>query len=97
MPEPWMPVLRLSEHANGCQLTLDGLTSGRGDSLQAAAGDLITRVRAIALAVHGGGLRLSPELGAPDLRLLQFVWQLGELAARGEDIRAHVLGTAGDA
>jgi hypothetical protein len=94
MAEPWTPPLRLSEHACGCRLTLEGLTCGHGESLQEAADDLIARLQTVALAVRRGGMRAAPELGGPDHRLLEFVWQLGEVAARGEDIRAHVLGTA---
>ena len=91
MHEPWTPPLRLTEHPGGCRLTLDGLTSGDGASLQEAADELIARLRRLALAVHRGGLQPSPDAGPPDLRLLDFLWELGERAVRGEDIRRRVL------
>lgn len=94
MPDPWTPPLRLYENAEGCRLSLEGLTYGHGTSLQEAADDLVTRVRTLALGIRTGGLRPAPDMGQPDFRLLEFVWVLGELAARGDDIRAHVLGAA---
>jgi hypothetical protein len=37
-------------------------------------------------------LRVSPELGPPDLRWFEFVYELGEIAAAGGDIRERIFG-----
>jgi hypothetical protein len=42
--------------------------------------------------VRSSGFRFARELGPPDLRVLEFVWELGELSAGGEDIRERVFG-----
>jgi hypothetical protein len=93
MPEPWSPSLSVDEEAGVCRLSLGGLACGYGDSLQAAADDLVASVRALALGIRRGGLRVAPDAGPPDVRLLE-LGELGELAARGRDIRARVLGGA---
>ena len=93
MPGSWTPTLRLHDHAGGCRLSLDGLACGYGDSMQDAADDLVATVRTMALGIRRGGLRVAPDAGALDMRLLEFMWELGELAARGGDIRGRVLGT----
>jgi hypothetical protein len=43
--------------------------------------------------VRTSGIGVASELAPSDHRLLEFVWELGELAARGEDIRQRVHGT----
>jgi len=35
-----------------------------------------------------------PELGAPDQRWLEFLYEVGEIAERGGDVRRRVLGGA---
>jgi hypothetical protein len=68
------------------------LTYGVGFSLQEAADDLITRLQGIALGARSSGFHHASELGPPDHRLHEFVWELGELAAAGKDIRPRVFG-----
>jgi hypothetical protein len=87
-----MPALSLRESAGRCHLTLAGLTYGVGFSLQEAADDLIARLHQIALGARSSGLRHAPELGPPDHALHEFIWELGELAAAGEDLRPRVFG-----
>ena len=95
MAEPWVPSLHLSEKAGGCRLTLSGLTHGDGSTLQQAADDLIARLLDMALYLRRAGYPVSTELPPPDYRLLEFLWELGERAACGDDIRAHVFGSIG--
>lgn len=38
------------------------------------------------------GLQISGELGACDVRMLNFLHELGEIAARGKDIRDRLFG-----
>ena len=87
-----MPALSVRESAGRCHLTLAGLTYGVGLSLQEAADDLIARLYGIAIGARSSGLRHASELGPPDRNLHEFIWELGELAARGEDIRPRVFG-----
>jgi hypothetical protein len=39
-------------------------------------------------------MRFSTEV-PPDARLLEFLWELGEIAARGGDIRPRLVGSPG--
>lgn len=90
--EPWVPSLHLCESAGRCRLTLSGLTHGDGYTLQDAADDLIARLLDMVLYVRTAGFPVSTDLPPPDYRLLDFLWDLGERAACGEDIRARVFG-----
>jgi hypothetical protein len=92
MGERWTPTLRLDETGSGCRLTLVGLAHGNGDTLQEASDDLIGRILKLVLAVRSSGFRAPGELAPPELRLLDFIWELGELATRGDDIRERVFG-----
>jgi len=87
-----MPALSLRESAGRCHLTLAGLTYGVGLSLQEAADDLIARLYGIAVGARSSGFRHAGELGPADPDVHAFIWELGELAARGEDIRSRVFG-----
>ena len=75
----------------------NGLTCGEGPTLQDAADDLLVRLVNIALCVRRSGLRISSESGPLDRRLIEFIWELGEYAARGADIRERVFGPPLDA
>ena len=86
------PPLQLSEHAGRCRLTLVGVTSGHGATLQDAGADLIRRLEQVAVAARRTGFRIPPELGPQDPRLFQFLYELSERSARGDDIRDLVLG-----
>jgi len=84
-----MPRLTITEHGERVRLTLVGLTSGEGASLQEAADDLIRRVLELAQAFRSGGFRASGEI-ALDLEAVNVLCELGEIAAAGEDIRARL-------
>ena len=43
----------------------------------------------------GSGMRFSPDLPAPDLRWLGFLYELGDLAGGGVDIRERVFAADG--
>jgi hypothetical protein len=92
MDEPWAPLLRVSERDEECCLTIVGLASGRGASLQEAADDLVFNVLSLVAAYRATGFRIPGELGPPDLPVLRFLYELGELAARGRDIRERLFG-----
>jgi hypothetical protein len=90
--EPWTPELRVHARGDGCRLALVGITYGNGATLEEAGNDLLVRLFDLALVVRSGGFRLSSETGHPDPRAMDFLWEIGELAARGGDIRARVFG-----
>jgi hypothetical protein len=93
----WSPPLELRESAGRCRLSLVGLTHGEGSTLQEAADDLVVRLLNFVVCVRTSGLRISSELGPPDQRLMEFIWELGECAASGADIRQRVFGSPMDA
>jgi hypothetical protein len=95
MDDPWLPALQLDESGGRCRLTLVGVTYGNGDALQEAADDLVVRVLRLVAAIRASGLRIPGELGPPDLRVASFLYELGELAAQGEDIRDRLFGVSG--
>jgi hypothetical protein len=92
----WAPELRLHETGTGCRLTLVGLTYGTGKTLQEAADDLVARLLTIVMGTRSSGLRTPGDLGPPDPRVLGLLWELGEIARRGGDIRDRVFGPHDD-
>jgi len=90
MSESWAPPLRVGETATGCRLTLVGVTYGNGETLQDAADDLVARLLNLVIGMRTSGFRFASELGPPDRRVLDFLWELGELANLGRDIRERV-------
>jgi hypothetical protein len=85
-------------HAAGgrCRLSLGGYTYGDGSTLQEAADDLVARLLMLAKSFRSGaGFVYSSEVPPLDVRWYEFLYELGEMAARGEDIRPRVFG-AGD-
>jgi hypothetical protein len=92
MDDSWQPALEVHSHGGRCRLSLGGHVYGEGDTLQEAADDLVVRLLNAVLCFRASGFRISAELGPPDLRWLEFLWELGELTARGECIRSRVFG-----
>jgi hypothetical protein len=86
-----MPSLTITETGGLVQLQLGALARGRGASLQEAADDLIRSVLGLVRAVRSSGFKASPEAW-PDLEAISFLYELGEIAAAGGDIRARVFG-----
>jgi hypothetical protein len=74
------------------RLWLGTLTHGTGSTLQDAADDLVQRLLGYAMALHASGLRASSDLGRPDLDAVGFLYELGEIAAVGGDIRQRLFG-----
>lgn len=90
---PWTPELRLDTRAGRCRLTLVGITYGAGASLQEAANDLLVRLHDLAVGLRRGRYRPIAEAGAADPRVVEFLWEIGELTVRGADIRSRVFGS----
>jgi hypothetical protein len=93
MEKTWVPPLQLHERGGCCRLTLVGITHGEGRTLQEAGDDLIARLLGIAAVARSSGFGFSTDIPPPDHRLLAFIWDLGERAAAGEDIRGCVFGS----
>jgi hypothetical protein len=86
-----MPSLTVTDSEGLVRLQLGGLARGEGPSLQEAADDLIRRLLALVIAFRSSGFKASCEL-RPDRETLDFLYELGELAAAGGDIRERVFG-----
>jgi hypothetical protein len=41
--------------------------------------------------VHTGSIVVPGDLGPPDHRWLEFLWEVGEMSVRGENVRARVI------
>ena len=92
MATRWSPGLRICETSGRCRLWLGTYACGEGDTLQEAADDLVTRLLGIAMSFRSGGARFPAELGPVDLRWFELIYELGEIATSGGDIRARVFG-----
>ena len=84
-----MPVLNITEAGGRVRLNLGGFAHGEGSSLQEAADELIRHLLDLAVAFRSSGCSASREL-RPDLETMNFLQELGEIAAAGGDIRARV-------
>jgi len=84
--------LELDETAGQCRLSLGGHAHGYGQTMQEAADDLVARVQRLAKAFRNAGIRPAPGAPTIDPAWLDFLWDLGERAERGEDVREYVLG-----
>ena len=88
----WMMLgLTISEAGERVRLDLGGVARGEGSSLQEAADDLVHAVLRLVLAFRSSGFRGTPEF-RPDLETMNFLYELGEIAAAGGDIRGRLLG-----
>jgi hypothetical protein len=83
--------LTVTESPGLVRVQLGRLSRGEGGSLQEAADDLIRRLLLLVIAFRSSGFTPSCEL-PPDLETMNFLYELGEIAAAGGDIRARVFG-----
>jgi hypothetical protein len=76
----------------GCvRLQLGQFARGEGTTLQEAADDLIHRLLVLVMAVRSSGFSAACEV-RPDLETMDFLYELGDFAAAGGDIRDRVFG-----
>jgi hypothetical protein len=88
---PDRPSLSVTKRDAGVRLHLGRLAQGDGASLQEAADDLLRRVLVSAAGIRQGGLSGSCEV-VPDLQAMAFLYEIGELAETGGDVRAALFG-----
>lgn len=81
--------LTVRETRGRVRLALGGIAQGEGASLQEAADDLILSILRLVIAFRSSGFRASCE-AQPDLETMNFLYELGEIAAAGGDIRSRV-------
>jgi hypothetical protein len=89
--EAWTPELSVKDVGGRCRLSLGSQVHGEGATMQDAADDLVRRLLTLAMSLRSeAGLRVSPEAPGVDRRWFEFLYELGAIAARGEDIRGRV-------
>jgi len=94
MPE-LAPTLRVDETAGRVRLTLDGFLSAEGATLQEAADELVCKMLVTVMAFRSRGIAGLGAVGRPDMALVRFLWELGKIAAAGDDIRERLFGSRG--
>src|SRR5262245_139789 len=92
MPDPWSPELRVAERDGVVRLSLGGIASGSGRSLQEAGNDLLARLFDLAMSLRSGRIRFGAELRPPMPQVLDYLWEVADVASGGGDLRAHVFG-----
>jgi hypothetical protein len=83
------PSLTVTEVGDSVRLELVGVARGEGRSLQDAADALVDAVLRIATAVRSSGFSGTPEMPG-SVELLEYLYELGELAAAGGDVRTRL-------
>jgi len=89
------PTLRVDEIAGQVRLSLDGFFSADGETLQEAADELVRKMLVTLLAFRASGVSGLGVARRPDMELVAFLWDVGEIAAAGGDIRERLFGPSG--
>ena len=84
-----MPELTIAEDGQRVRLNLGGFAQGEGSSLQEAADDLVCSVLRLVMALRSSGFKTCSEV-PPDFEMMNFLHELGDVAAAGGDIRSRV-------
>lgn len=84
-----MPELTITENGGRVRLNLGGFAQGEGSSLQEAADDLVCSILRLVMALRSSGFRGCSE-ARPDLEMMTFLYELGDVAAAGGDIRSRL-------
>jgi hypothetical protein len=86
------PTLRVDEFAGRVRLSLDGFFSAEGATLQEAADELVWKMLVTVMVFRSRGIDGLGAARRPDLGLVRFLWELGEIAAAGGDLRERLFG-----
>jgi hypothetical protein len=84
-----MPALTIKERGGQVLLSLGGFAHGEGVSLQEAADSLVCSILGLVMAFRASGFKGCSEF-CVDLDTMNFLHELGEVAAAGGDIRARI-------
>ena len=84
-----MPALTIMELGGHIRVSLGGFAHGEGTSLQEAADDLVCSILRLVMAFRSSGFKACSEF-RPDLETVNFLYELGEIAAAGGDIRSRL-------
>lgn len=84
-----MPELTITENGQRVCLNLGGFARGEGSSLQEAADDLVCSILRLVMALRSSGFKTCSEV-PPDFEMMNFLHELGDVAAAGGDIRSRV-------
>jgi hypothetical protein len=84
-----MHALTVTENGGRVRLSLGGFVHGEGTSLQDAADDLISSILRLVMAFRSSGFKVCSEVPA-DLEMMNFLYEMGDVAAAGGDIRSHI-------
>jgi len=87
----YTPTLTLTERGDRVRLSLAGLATAEGATLQEAGNELVRRTLAVAMAARAGEMHWSPAI-RPEPGMLEYLWRLGHVAATGGDIRTLIFG-----
>ena len=88
----FIPTLRVGEVGGRVRLGVDGLFSAEAQTLQEAADELVRKTLIAVMALRSGSIRTLSAESRPDMALVAFLWELGEIAAAGGDIRERLFG-----
>jgi hypothetical protein len=90
----FVPTLRVDAIAGGVRVSLDGFFSAEGVTLQEAADELVWKMLVTLMAFRSRGINGLGAVCRPDMALAGFLWELGEIAAAGGDIRERLFGSS---
>jgi hypothetical protein len=87
------PPLEVRQIGGQIRLLLGALAYGNRATLQEAADDLVARVLTLVMAFRSGGIGPLPREGPRlDPATLEWLYELGDVAAAGGDIRERLFG-----
>ena len=90
MAQRWTPPLQLHPRTDRCELSLVGVATAHGATLQEATNNLLVRVHDVSVAVRRCGISRTGAFGS-DPQVIEFLWEIGDIVARGGDIRTRIL------
>ena len=94
MDDHWTPELSLHERGDSCRLSLGCYVYGEGRNYRKLQTTSSRGLLTLAFCLRSGSrLSVSPDGPALDIRWLTFLYELGELAASGNDIRERLFAT----
>jgi hypothetical protein len=88
----YRPSLEVRQVAGRVRLRLGRVSHGEGNLLQEAADDLVARMLVLFMAFRSGGIGPVSSEVIPEPAFLNFLCELGEIAAAGGDVREQLFG-----